>query len=257
MTQCLFPSDRLRAAPLFVGLALALGLDGAALRAEASSPAVPRSGSADVPNSPHVPTVVVANCNDSGSGSLRAAVLVANSGDTVDLTQLACSSITLTSGEIDIIQDNLFITGPGAAALTINGGTNPAYYNRVFRHLGAGQLAIENLTIAHGSVVINDTAKGGCLFSNGNLLISESAVESCIASASGPGDSKGGAVFAAGNVHLFQSSVTGSVAISAQHQADGGGIYSGSLTSKYSTIADNTADGGTYYGTGGGFYWGR
>src|SRR5690606_7928345 len=43
---------------------------------------------------------VVSNCNDSGAGSLRKAVAAAAEGDTIDLTQLSCSFITLTSGEI-------------------------------------------------------------------------------------------------------------------------------------------------------------
>jgi hypothetical protein len=249
-------SECLRAAPLFAGLALALGLDGGALRAQ-SLPT--RTIAAEVRGAsvPHVPNIVVANCNDDGAGSLRAAVLVAASGDAVDLTQLTCSSITLSSGEIDIDQNSLSINGPGADALTINGGTNPAYYNRVFRHLGAGTLTIEGLTIAHGTRTIDDLAEGGCLFSNGDLQIFESAVDACAAVASGVGDSKGGAVFAHGEVRLFQSRVTGSAAFSQLHQALGGGIYSGSLSSKYSTIANNTAAGASgYYGAGGGFYWG-
>ena len=230
----------LRAAPLFAGLALALGLDG------------PARGAPD----PNPPAIVVANCHDSGAGSLRAAVLVASEGETVDLSQLSCSSITLSSGEIDVDQDDLFITGPGADALAINGGSNPTYYNRIFRHLGSGMLSIEGLTIADGTQAIDDTAEGGCLFSNGDIQLSGTVVEGCAALAGGPGDSKGGAIFAHGEVSLLQSVVTGSTALSLLNQANGGAIYSGSLNAKYSTISNSTAQGGPYYGSGGGFYWG-
>ena len=45
-------------------------------------------------NAPDAPAAVaVANCNDSGTGSLREAVANAASGDTIDLSQLGCSRI--------------------------------------------------------------------------------------------------------------------------------------------------------------------
>src|ERR1700752_1708812 len=40
-------------------------------------------------------TLAVTNCNDSGSGSLRAAIAIAQSGDTVDMTALTCSKISV------------------------------------------------------------------------------------------------------------------------------------------------------------------
>ena len=67
MTQRHSFRKRLRAAPLFAGLALALGLDGAA------------QGASD----PDPPAIVVDNCHDSGAGSLRAAVPVASEGETI------------------------------------------------------------------------------------------------------------------------------------------------------------------------------
>jgi hypothetical protein len=241
MTQRHSFSGRLRAAPLFAGLALALGLDGGAkAAADASQPAI-----------------VVANCHDSGAGSLRAAVLVASEGETVDLSQLTCSTITLSSGQIDVDQDDLFITGPGADALTINGGTNPAYSNRIFRHLGAGTLTIEGLTIAHGSRPYANSTAGGCLFSNGSIHVFYSIVDACTVSASGPGEARGGAISANVEVTLFQSTVSGSAVSSESSQAMGGGIYAPALSAKYSTIANNTAIGNDQYGgVGGGFYWG-
>jgi hypothetical protein len=232
---------RVRAAPLVAGLALALGLDRSANSAAETE----------------VPAIVVANCHDSGAGSLRAAVLVAAEGETVDLSALACSTITLSSGEIDVDQDNLFITGPGAGALTIEGGTNPAYANRIFRHLGAGTLTIDGLTLAHGSRPYADTTAGGCVVSNGSIHLLDAVVDACSVSASGTGDARGGAVAASGEVLLFQSTVSGSVVSSESAQALGGGIYAPSLTAKYSTIANNAALGNDQHGgAGGGFYWG-
>src|SRR5688500_1505726 len=61
----------------------------------------------------------VANCNDSGAGSLRDAVAIATSGDTINLAGLACNRITLTSGQIELPQDDLTLVGPGSLALLI------------------------------------------------------------------------------------------------------------------------------------------
>ena len=50
-------------------------------------------------------TITVANCADSGVGSLRDAIAVAVSGDTIDFSAtLGCSTISLTSGAITIGQ---------------------------------------------------------------------------------------------------------------------------------------------------------
>ena len=82
---------------------------------------------------------VVGNCNDSGSGSLRTTVGSALDSDTVDLSQLICSEITLTTGAIvvNVGVNNLTLTaGNGAVnAVTIDGGFSPhratkiAYWN--------------------------------------------------------------------------------------------------------------------------------
>ena len=92
-------------------------------------------------------TSVVANCDDSGVGSLRDTVASAASGDTVDLSLLSCGVITLTSGAISTSLDALEIRGPGQDVLTIDGnGTG-----RVLLHLGAGTLTLSDMTLAHGS----------------------------------------------------------------------------------------------------------
>ena len=63
----------------------------------------------------------VCNGNDSGSGSLRQAILNASSGDTITFAP-SVTTVTLTSGEL-VIDKNLTITGPGANRLTVT--TNP------------------------------------------------------------------------------------------------------------------------------------
>jgi len=59
-------------------------------------------------------TIPVSSCaDDDGFDTLRHAVLIANPGDTVDLSALACSKITLQAGAIAVGAADLTIVGPG------------------------------------------------------------------------------------------------------------------------------------------------
>ena len=63
--------------------------------------------------------VTVTNLNDSGDGSLRAAVAATPPGGVVDFAPGLTGTITLTS-KIDV--NGLTISGPGASVLRISGG---------------------------------------------------------------------------------------------------------------------------------------
>ena len=143
-----FADCRLRLSPLAsclaAALALASGAAGAAGRlpqALDAAAAPDRARSGDLPGgwkrpdpaeialrwqpAPHeippVPanSIVVQNCNDSGNGSLRDALNNANSGDTIDLTQLSCSTITLTTGSLLFTETTITLQGPGSKYLSI------------------------------------------------------------------------------------------------------------------------------------------
>jgi hypothetical protein len=87
---------------------------------------------------------VVTNTNDSGPGSLRQALTVANNGDTI--TFAVTGTILLTSGGLVIIKQ-VTISGPGSDQLSIDG--NHADFQCVF---GVGATAtISGLTITNGS----------------------------------------------------------------------------------------------------------
>ncbi len=116
----------------------------------------------------------VANCNDSGSGSLRDTVAGARSGDTVDLRSLACNSISLVGSELSVTQDDLVLQGPGSANLTIQGlQTQLNTYNPAIIHHGAGTLRIDSLRITDSG---NSTS---CIESNGTVSLNESVVTGC------------------------------------------------------------------------------
>ncbi|MDB5174269.1 MAG: polymorphic outer membrane protein [Phycisphaerales bacterium] len=107
-------------------------------------------------------TVVVANNNDSGAGSLRNAVANAVAGDTVDLTHLS-GTITFASG-IEITRD-VTITGPGVNVLTLDG--NNAF--QMFNVDGGMSLTISGLKFINGS-----SGNGGAIFNVGTLAVSNS-----------------------------------------------------------------------------------
>jgi len=192
--------------------------------------------------SPRPTIVLVANCNDSGPGSLREAAMSASDGDTIDLSQLGCSRISLTTGSIPIAIDSLTLIGPGRDALTIDGAYN-SNQNLVF-HLGHGTLSFSQLALTRGSKYReNLPALGGCVYSLGAVSLDDTAITDCTAHSTGEGNvARGGAIYATGDVTMIDSVVSGATALNTDEEARGGGIYTyGSLIAKYSTIADNYA----------------
>lgn len=199
---------------------------------------------------PAVPAnaIVVHNCNDSGSGSLRNALGNANSGDTIDLTQLSCSQITLTTGSILFDQTTITLQGPGAKYLSINGGDTYA----PLLHSGGGSLYINDLTVEHGTKYFTDAqtddARGGCIFSSGSVFLSDSTVSYCaVNNTSSTHVAKGGAIYAYVGVSLSNSSVTNSKALG---PGWGGGIYSPGFVD----VTDSFIGGNYSYEKGGGVY---
>jgi len=147
-----------RRAQLAASLAIALGVTLSI--AQAAAPSTNQHGSpvlrgarvdgnrasrpSAMPRNPASTTHHVTTCADDGSaGSLR--MIIADtvntvSGDVIDFAQLPmqCSTITLApaGGVIQVHQDSLYLQGPGADQLTIDGGNQ----SRVLYHFGAGTL---------------------------------------------------------------------------------------------------------------------
>ena len=109
-------------------------------------------------------TFVVTNTNDSGSGSLRQAILEAPGGSTISFAKaLNGQTITLTSGDLQINQ-SLKINGPGAAELAVSGGGS----SQVFDIAGGANVTIKGLTITDG---LSDQGSGGGIMNSGNLTL--------------------------------------------------------------------------------------
>jgi hypothetical protein len=169
-------------------------------------------------------TFTVINTNDSGSGSLRQAILDANSSPGADAITFASGvmgTITLTNGEL-LISDDLTINGPGVASLTVSGGGGV----RVFE-INAGVTAtLSNVTVANGSADIGAGAlNNGTLNVTGSIFSGNSAFE-------------GGGIGNGGRLNVTGSTIAGNSA-----SAFGGGILEfGSLSLASSTLSGNDAD---------------
>jgi hypothetical protein len=206
---------------------------------------------------PHQPaaTIEVTNCNDHGSGSLRNAINNANSGDTVDLTHLSCSNISLTTGELAIAVADLYLVGPGADALTIDGGLSNGYYNRVIAQTDGGTLYLGNLTITDAKYRGTNEGRGGCIYSRGTVELNHTIVSHCSVINSSTGTNfgvSGGGVSANGLVMLFSTVTDNILDRNAAPGAFGAGVYCfGNFTAKYSTISDNIASSSSYSVAGG------
>lgn len=187
-------------------------------------------------------SIPVTNCNDSGPGSYRQAMTDAANGDTIDLTSLDCSTITLTTGDVITGVDDLTLQGPGALALTISGG---GIY-RPLHHIGFGHLSVNDVSIADGKKYVADggigNPDGGCISSTGDVAINNSWIKYCDAGSSSVSNPvKGGAVYGQVGVGIVNSVISGSTAHSSGTNAMGGGVYTpGYLTIAYSQIADNS-----------------
>lgn len=194
---------------------------------------VPAAHASDV----RAAVISVSNCNDSGTGSLRNAIAGANSGDTINLQSVACPRILLTSGAIAVPQNDLTLLGRGTATL-IDGNRASS----VFRHSGTGTLTIRNLSVGYGHFR-SSNAQGGCIGSEGNVVLRNARVHHCIADGDRGLDpqSAGGGVFAEGNVTVVDSHVYANSAIADSNNVGGGIIANGRLTVNRSRIFDNSA----------------
>ncbi|HET8940783.1 MAG TPA: IPTL-CTERM sorting domain-containing protein [Rudaea sp.] len=220
-------------------------------------------------------TLAVSSCVDDATslataGTLRNAVANAGNGDTIDLTTLSCSTITLTQGALPITVDYLRLAGPSAGTLTVDGGGS----DRVFAHTGYGTLYLDHLTVRDGLALDSGQsykpqspnsasslakAEGGCIYSAGNVSLDHTVVTGCTASATSnapSGPIQGGAVYAL-VLTMKSSTISDSVATISNGDgiAAGGGAAVSALYMESSTLSGNSVSvSGAYAGitSGGG-----
>jgi|GEM_PF-438682 len=181
---------------------------------------------------PTAPNAVlrVENCDDHGPGSLREAIVSVDVADVIDLTHLACSRITLTTGALTTDQDRIVLLGPGADKLTIDGSGS----DRVFMHTGTWELKLVNLSVTNGAT----DGKGGCLYSSSRVRLYDTSVTSCAA-----GD-RGGAAYAKTQFFMYRSTIADSTT-QAIGDAGGGAYVKGGFSGVVlSAMSGNSAPNG-------------
>lgn len=191
-------------------------------------------------------TFTVINLNDSGAGSLRAAIASANGAagaDTVNFQAGLTGTIMLSTGEI-AITDDLTITGPGASIITV---TKSGAAGRMLDiNAGAPTVTISGLTFTGGDPA---SAGGAIAKADGSLTIQSSVFTNNQTTGTFAG---GGALYsAAGSLTIQNSTFSGNTG------AGGGALYhsnsAGALLIQNSTFSGNTARraGGALYATSG------
>jgi hypothetical protein len=203
--------------------------------------------------------VVVANADDDGPGSLRAAIADAFNGDVVTFApDLAGATIDLET-EL-VIGKSLTIVGP-AGGLTISGQdaarvilVAPAVYEVVLEGLtitrgfaqngfGGGIANLGHLTVRNGTIRDSEALAGGGIYSGpgSTLSVVSSTVAGNVAERDG-----GGIVGLGADVSIVNGTVSGNSATNG-----GGGIFllnsldwPASLTLSHATVAGNGAAAG-------------
>lgn len=202
--------------------------------------------------------LVVSTLADTGAGSLRQAMLDANSAAGVD-TITFMSGLT---GTIDVLSDLPSLTGgvdlqgPGASVITIDGGWTAAggsstghtmfVLDRI--DVAEGASTISGVTITGGNGSNNEDSSGGAiqkLYGDADLTIADVVLTGNFT------DNDGGAVHlyaTAGTVTILDSVISNNVA-----DAGGGALYSGA--SALTLILTNVEiTGNTAGDAGGGLY---
>jgi predicted outer membrane repeat protein len=201
-------------------------------------------------------TITVTNTNDSGPGSLRQALAVANDGDTIAATGVS-GTILLTSGEL-LVNYSITISGPGASNLAVDGYAQ----GTVFDISSAGPVTISGLTITDGNIGsginnYSDLTMNTCIVSGnynggisnyGTLTMNDCTISD---NTTDYGWAVGGGIYNDATVTLNNCTVSNNWA-----NDSGGGIYndvsqyegvSATVTLNNCTVSGNTAgtnDGG-------------
>src|SRR5688572_15633677 len=116
----------------------------------------------------------VSNLNDSGAGSLRAALAAAGAGEAIDFQ--VTGTITLAGTPLAISGD-VIVIGLGSSQITIDANS----LSRIFTVTG-GVVRISGLTLINGA-----DALGGGIHNESTLTLSDIIVRDCVSSDEGGG----------------------------------------------------------------------
>jgi len=199
-------------------------------------------------------TFMVVNNSDSGTGSLRQAIINANATSNNDIINFTFASgtnpytITLASALPNIadagISGTLTINGLGASSLIISGndGNTLRDFN-IFNIDSGANLAISGVTVSGAKTTNTGKIYGGAFNNTGTLTITNSTISGNVAGY------KGGGIFNNGSLTITNSTLSGNTT------SYGGGVYNsanGTLTISNSTISGNSGASGAAINNKGG-----
>ena len=193
---------------------------------------IPLTGAADAS------VVTVTSTADSGAGSLRAALLAANPGDTISIP--TPGDYFVTSAEL-VVSKDVSIEGSGPTVRVVGDGNN-----RVF-NVTADNVTLSGLTVTGGGLSGGTAAGGGILNGAGTLALRDVSVTGNTVSSESGGIPEGGGVSnKAGTLEIVESTIGGNtVAVTPGGGGipEGGGVanFEGAVRISRSTISGNTA----------------
>jgi hypothetical protein len=183
----------------------------------------------------------VTNLADSGTGSLRQAILDANSNGEPDVIDFQVSgTIAMTNGEMAIFND-LTIVGPGSGLLTIDAQGKSRIFN--IENEGTVHASISGMNLING---LAGQGGGGAIevgFGTIDLHLSDVSISNCQANRGGAVDINGSNALVVDNCNLTGNTSTDR----------GGAVFLGSSSNgqfRDSTISGNQA----VFSSGGGIY---
>src|SRR5579871_2583721 len=192
-------------------------------------------------------TFTVLNTLDNGTGSLRQAILDANANLGADVIHFApgvTGTITLTSGELDII-DDVDLQGPGSGVVTVS-GNNASLVFRV-----SAKATISGLTITRGS-----SSNGGGIYNTGTLTVENSTFDGNTgATVYNPGFAVVAPYYSQVGSGIYNDNGgMATVSGSTFSNNTGSGIYNYSVGSTTTVIVSDSTFSGNQAGEGGGIF---
>ena len=195
----------------------------------------------------------VSNTNDSGAGSLRAAILAANAHVGADTIPIEATGTINLQSALQVIFDPVAISGPGAEQLEVRRASAAGLSFPIFAFsTDAGPSSLSGVTVSNGQAVFG--IGGGIRNSEGSLTLTGVTVSENEAVAAGGDEdhAEGGGIYSEGPLTLRDSLVSENVARASAGTtvtvAAGGGVAAfEALTVERSTISGNLAE-----ATGGG-----
>jgi hypothetical protein len=192
-------------------------------------------------------SITVMNTDDTGAGSLRAAIEQANvdaAQDTIAFAPSVIGTISLSTALPDL-SAGMNIVGPGPSALTVaRSAADGTPVFGVFTVSAGARVAISGLTITGGLAATS----GGGIANSGILSVNNSVISNNTAGSIiffPPANANGGGIANSGTLTLTDSTVSGNSALSVYGSPGGGGIdNSGTLAVVDSTFSANNCQGG-------------